>query len=244
MPVIFNLIREKSRLLFYTLVMLPQDNGAEQQPANGHFDEQNKQNQGKQIESKPENPSVTTPCEPVVCEPVVTDRSRRSDIPPATGRHTAASGTYKEYNIEDKYFKDKEEKEGVMKNYFSGKENNPSVQWVHSAGGSDSYGNAKDYKDCKERKNGDSKNEPYLDPRTVMVQINLLRKREEELKEEMAGLKCDGKFLNDNDRKKYFELKEVKNQVIRKLNLLYRTVGLEVMVRNVPEPAQNPAPPR
>ena len=76
----------------------------------------------------------------------------------------------------------------------------------------------------------------YLDRRTAMVQITMLQKRLDEIKNQMSGLKTDTGFLNDKDKQEYFELKEHKLKLMKKLNTYYQAVGLEELVRPIPAP--------
>jgi hypothetical protein len=82
-------------------------------------------------------------------------------------------------------------------------------------------------------------NEIHLDRRTAMVQIKMLQKRLEEIKNQMPELRTDNGFLNDKDKQKYFELKEHKIKLMKKLNIFYQAVGLEELVQPIPEPKTN-----
>ncbi len=79
----------------------------------------------------------------------------------------------------------------------------------------------------------------YLDRRTAMVQITMLQKRLDEIKNQMSGLKTDTGFLNDKDKQQYFELKEHKIKLMKKLNIFYEAVGLEELMKPIPEPKTN-----
>ncbi|MGB9603400.1 MAG: hypothetical protein ACPMAG_11480, partial [Limisphaerales bacterium] len=62
---------------------------------------------------------------------------------------------------------------------------------------------------------------------TLMVQITMLRKKLDETRTAMSELIHDGSFYNDKDKQKYYELKTLKGKIIKKLNQLYDSVGLE-----------------
>jgi hypothetical protein len=82
-------------------------------------------------------------------------------------------------------------------------------------------------------------NKFQLDSRTAMVQIKMLQKRLEEIKNQMSELRTDNGFSNDKDKQKYFELKEHKIKLMKKLNIFYQAVGLEELVQPIPEPKTN-----
>ncbi|MGC8743931.1 MAG: helix-turn-helix domain-containing protein [Verrucomicrobiia bacterium] len=84
----------------------------------------------------------------------------------------------------------------------------------------------------KEKGKNNSQNQP--DTRTAMVQINMLRKKYDETTTAMGDLIHDGSFYNDRDKQKYYELKTLKFNIIRKLNSLYELVGLDEL--KLPEP--------
>ncbi|MGC8885768.1 MAG: hypothetical protein ACP5MG_01255 [Verrucomicrobiia bacterium] len=83
---------------------------------------------------------------------------------------------------------------------------------------------------------GDRKSQNQPDTRTLMVQITMLRKKLDETRTAMSELIHDGSFYNDKDKQKYYELKTLKGKIIKKLNQLYDSVGLEEL--KLREPSQ------
>lgn len=83
------------------------------------------------------------------------------------------------------------------------------------------------------------KGEIYLDPRTIMVQITMLRKKVDEINSTMSDLRTDGSFSSDKDKQKYYALKDVKNRIMNKLDILYEAVGLDELKQQPATPQNN-----
>ncbi|MGC8830304.1 MAG: hypothetical protein ACP5K7_12940 [Verrucomicrobiia bacterium] len=73
------------------------------------------------------------------------------------------------------------------------------------------------------------------DQRTIMVKINLLNKRLEEIKTKMSNLKPDTDYPSEKDKKRYYELNNQKADLIERLNELYDLAGLGILKLQVPK---------